>query len=110
MAWSSSILAYPDIEEYLNTALSAPNGIRIDFDSIDPKDLQKKCTTFVFRCNAYRKIMRTEAKKLLHPSDPKYGLTDYDRLKISDKKDHVRIEFWKNLRLKVTELPVDAIT
>lgn len=103
MPYSDALLAYADVAEALDKALLTPSGVRIDFDHLKGDALRRFCNNYVLRCNKFRRVMRKEAAK---GSDEPYASTDYDRLKISNEGTHVKIIFWKSLRMRVSELDI----
>ncbi len=77
MPTSSSRLAYPDCEEFLNRALEDNVGVRLPFDS------KGQAHGFLVRCNTYRQIVRKDNKAIFERGDPMYGRSEYDCLMLN---------------------------
>lgn len=83
----------------------SPNGIRILV-----KD-SAAAYTLRMRLNYCRALQRREAKRIYDPSDPAWGKSEYDRLKVAirpavegDGKWWVYIELWTQETLEIEEL------
>ena len=84
MTRSTSILAYPDVKEAFDKALSG-RGIRVAFK--DPR----AATRFAFRCNAFRVLDRKENATLYEASHTLHGRSVYDSLKVTRGEGFVEI-------------------
>lgn len=74
MGFNLSPLAFDDIREAFDRALSAPKGIRI------PCTSRGAAIVLRSRFNYYRKLDREENRKTYPPEHPMYGKSAYDKL------------------------------
>lgn len=103
MSPSSSILAYDDIREALDRALSAPNGVSVSFLS------KGQAIHFQQRVYKFRLLDRKESRKLFPEGDPRHGRSVYDVITIPkieevDNKAFVKILKNEAGNLEIVEL------
>lgn len=76
MTRSTNRLAFTDVFDVFDKALSASKGVRLPFDS------KNEATYFRMRMNQARAVDRNESKKVYPKDDPMYGQSQYDILSI----------------------------
>lgn len=79
MALSTSPLAYTDCREFLEQALSAPNGSRLPFRA------ETSAQHFRMRCNYFRVLDRKDNETIHEPGTPLHGKSEYDTLTLTVK-------------------------
>lgn len=95
---SGSLIAYPDVKEVLDRALTSVRGVRVSFNEYGA------ARRFQGRCNSFRKLDRKNNAKI-YP-DPTHMLHDrspYDSLVITMKGNAVEIVV-RQVSLTVEEL------
>lgn len=76
MPLSQAIGVYDDIVEYLQRAMDAPHGIRVQFAT------EAEAMKFQLRCHQLRTLERKESMRIYQPEEPQYGRSDFDKLVI----------------------------
>lgn len=77
MSMPKTLIAYGDIQDTLDRALSAPKGVSISFPTYGA------AVHFRQRIYSYRKLLRDESLKVYESTSPEYGRSVYDSLVIT---------------------------
>ena len=95
---STSLLAYPEVKEALETALNSERGIKLTF-----KDA-KSAFHFTGRANSFRMLDRKENLKVYpEPAQTLHGRSVYDVLVIKQSENEVTI-VPRKLEAGITEI------
>lgn len=107
MPTSTSRLAYPDCEEFLNKALEDGKGVRLPFL------VEGHARQFLVRCNTFRSICRSDNMRIHRDNrdHPMYGRCEYDVIALSVVPTEDRSDWFVYARIyALNEADVESLS
>lgn len=98
MVMPKSIDAYDDCEVHFERALLAPNGIAVTVAT--PAEAHK----FRLKMNTYREKIRKNSRKIYELDDNRYGVSPYDKFRLTIDKDNPCRVFIQTHRIEVSKV------
>lgn len=88
MSLSTQLPAYTDCEELFDRAIADEKGIRVCYQTENQAKLAQ------MRLHQFRKLLREQSKRLFDKGDPRWGMSEYDKLVVRSPQVDTDGEWW----------------